>query len=90
MFTGQEFKSVIIGGREVEETVFEDIKENESKRTSSTGERTSSTGDAHKTLDVEGEPDLQNISSERTPVISEDDINRDGIACPLIVQKCKC
>ncbi|KAL1831204.1 hypothetical protein ACET3Z_000855 [Daucus carota] len=84
---GQEFKSVIIGGREVEETVFEDIKENESKRTSSTGERTSSTGDAHKTLDVEGEPDLQNISSERTPVISEDDINRDGIACPLIVQK---
>lgn len=88
MFTGQEYHAVGIEGREVEETVFEDIKENDSERTSSMYD------DAHNTLDgqlpMEREWDLENISTERTPVISEDDIDRDGIARPVIVHKCEC
>lgn len=97
--------AVGIRGREVVETVFEDTVENASERTSSMfGDAhhildgqlpTEREWDLEEMMcsisgAVEERRMDKNISRENTPVISEDDIDRDNNSCPVIVHECEC
>ncbi|KAK1371334.1 hypothetical protein POM88_037426 [Heracleum sosnowskyi] len=97
---GEEHIAVGIEGREVE-TVYEDTVENDSQRTLSMYGNAHHILDklpmerkwvSEETVcfisgDVEERRMNKNISKERTPVISEDDVDRDYISCPVNVHK---
>lgn len=103
MCTGKEYIAVGIEGGEME-TVYEDTVENDSERNLSMhGDvhildsqlPTERKWVLEETMcsisgDVEERRMNKNISKERTPVISEDDVDRGNISYPVNVHECEC
>lgn len=88
----------------MEETVFEDTVKNASERTSSMYGDAHNILESQLPMEREGDLEEttcsisgddeknrmnKNTSIERTPVITEDDIDRAVISCPVIAQECE-